>query len=68
MMEAEIFINQIGYRPQDKKTVFVSGKELDKAFISNGTTTFAICDAASGKEVFSAALVPAPDDKESGGG
>ena len=67
-MEAEIFINQIGYRPQDKKTVFVSGKELDKAFISNGTTTFAICDAASGKEVFSAALVPAPDDKESGGG
>ena len=66
-MEAEIFINQIGYKPQDKKTVFVSEKEISGASGNSGAGTFVVCDAATGKEVLSGPLVSAPSDEESGG-
>ena len=62
MKEAEIFINQIGYRPDDIKTVFVSSAA------KGGNEDFEVCEEAGGKAVFSAKLTAAPEDTESGGG
>ncbi len=62
MKESEIFINQIGYRLQDNKNVFVS--KAAKADAGE----FAVIEKASGKAVFTGALIAAPDDAESGGG
>ena len=62
MKESEIFINQIGYRPADSKTVFVSGAA------KGAMSTFEVCEKAGGKAVYSGQLIAAPEDEESGGG
>ena len=62
MKESEVFINQIGYRLQDKKTVFVSRAAKGEA------EEFAVIEKKGGKTVFTGALTAAPDDAESGGG
>ena len=62
MKESEIFINQIGYRPADSKTVFLTAA-------AKGTSdSFEICEKSSGKTVFSGPLTAAPEDEESGSG
>lgn len=67
MKESEIFINQIGYKPADNKTVFVSaGVVKNNSSASSGS--FEVCEKAGGKVVFSGKLVAGPADKESGGG
>ena len=62
MKESEIFINQIGYRPFDSKNVFVSKAAKGDA------KEFSVCQKADGKVVFTASLLAAPDDEQSGGG
>ena len=62
MKEAEIFINQIGYRPLDNKNVFVSKNAKGDA------NEFSLCEKKSGKVVFTGSLIAAPDDEQSGGG
>ena len=58
-MEAEIFINQIGYRPSDIKTVFVSEKQKGKE------DTFTLCKCSDNSLVFTGQFVKAPLDTES---
>lgn len=60
-METEIFINQIGYRPLDRKTVFVSEKQ------KGASDTFALCKCDDDSLVYEGPLSPAPQDSESGG-
>ena len=60
-METEIFINQIGYRPLDKKTVFVSENQ------KGAEDSFTLCKCADDSVVFKGALISAPQDSESGG-
>ena len=62
MKESEIFINQIGYRSDDNKIVFVSKAAKGDA------ENFEVCEKAGGKTVFTGPLVQAPEDAESGGG
>ncbi len=62
MKESEIFINQVGYLPLDKKNVFVS--KAAKGAAEN----FEICEKKSGKSLFTGSLLAAPDDEQSGGG
>lgn len=66
MKESEIFINQIGYNPQDRKNVVVSAAEKGDA------KEFSVCRKAAGKgngePVFTGALTAAPEDQQSGGG
>ncbi len=61
MKEPEIFINQLGYRPGDVKTLFVSkeakGQEKDFSVFQK-----------EGQLVFTGSLIAAPEDEESGGG
>jgi len=59
-METEIFINQIGYRPLDIKTVFVSNKQKGKEDF------FSICRCSDHSVVFKEALIQASQDSESG--
>ena len=61
MKESEIFINQIGYRPLDKKTVYVSRAAKGDA------KEFSLC-RADGSTVYSASLTAAAEDELSGGG
>lgn len=61
MKESEIFINQIGYKPADKKNVFVSKAAKGRA------KEFSICKKADDQTVFTGALLAAPDDELSGG-
>ena len=66
MKESEIFINQVGYKPNDSKNVLVSlnakGEENE----------FVVYQKNKGKTddqvVFTGALVAAPEDEQSGGG
>ena len=62
MKEAEIFINQIGYKPLDSKNVFVS--KAAKGELKE----FTVCKKADGQVVFTGALIAAPEDELSGGG
>ena len=62
MKESEIFINQIGYKLLDSKTLFVSKAEKGAA------KEFSVCEKTGGKVVFTGSLIAAPDDEESGGG
>ncbi len=62
MAESEIFINQVGYRLLDNKNVFVSKAAKGES------QEFSVIEKASGKSVYTGALVAAPDDAESGGG
>ena len=62
MAESEIFINQVGYRLLDNKNVFVSKATKGES------QEFSVIEKASGKSVYTGALVAAPDDAESGGG
>lgn len=63
-MESEIFINQLGYRPQDIKTVFISAKQKGKEeyFSLYKTGNKSGIDTVA----FKSALVSAPSDTESG--
>ena len=60
MKESAIFVNQTGYLPDDSKTAFVADS------CRGGAQKFIICDAQSGKEVFSGRLIKAPDDDSAG--
>ena len=60
-METEIFINQIGYRPLDRKTVFVSENQ------KGAEDSFTLCKCKDDSVVFKGNLIPAPQDSESGG-
>ena len=62
MKESEIFINQVGYLPNDRKNVFVS--KAAKGAAEN----FEICEKKSGKSLFTGTLLAAPNDEQSGGG
>ena len=62
MKESEIFINQVGYRLDDIKTVFVSTAARAEE------EKFEVCEAAGGKTIFTGSFVSAPQDAESGGG
>ena len=61
MAESEIFINQIGYRPFDSKTVYVSKKTKGDA------KEFSLC-RKDGSLVYSGALEALAEDELSGGG
>ncbi len=61
MKESEIFINQIGYRPFDSKTVYVSKKTKGDA------KEFSLC-RKDGSLVYSGALEALAEDELSGGG
>ncbi len=61
MTESEVFINQVGYRPQDRKNVFVSAEA------KSGADDFEICEKSGGKTVFTGRLFPAPQDPDCGG-
>ncbi len=62
MKESEIFINQLGYRSPDIKTLLVSKAAKGDA------KEFSVCQKADGKAVFSGQLFAAPEDEQSGGG
>ena len=62
MKESEIFINQLGYRPHDKKNLVVSKEAKGEA------KEFSVCQKADGKVVFSASLYEAAEDPQSGSG
>ena len=65
MNESEIFINQIGYKPLDNKTVFLSkaAKGNEKQF-----SVFRKVKDAETQLAFTGILAAAPEDEESGGG
>ena len=67
MKESEIFINQIGYRPADNKTVFVS-EAMVTGPESSHDEGFTVCTKAEGKSIFIGKLTAVPEDKMSGDG
>ena len=66
MKESEIFINQIGYNPLDRKNVVVSAS--DKGDAKEFSVFRKIDGADNDKVVFSGALTAAPEDEQSGPG
>lgn len=56
MKEASIFINQIGYRPQDSKIAYVTSDEKGSA------TQFTVVNQQTGKVVYTGDLCATPED------